>query len=191
MNESDGDSLSWGGGRGLHRIQKSPCRSILSSHQDRLQLKLEFCAASTILPGPGPFPMRPWAAGSHGITSGSVSLRQSWPLERGALWTPRRPAPALHSSRLEVYLPDSRFSGSGADRCTLRGRSRVQGAPHRASGSRFCPRTLQSAFAPPLACHHTGRGGPGGSCSPRDSWATPASLSQGCQCLLPGSLTSA
>ena len=95
-----------------------------------------------------------------------MSLRQSWPLERGAPWTRRRPAPVLHSSRLEVYLPDSKFSGSGADRCTPRGRSRVQGAPHRASGSPFCPRTLQSALAPPLACRHTGRGGPGGAAFP-------------------------
>ena len=93
-----------------------------------------------------------------------MSLGQSRRFERGSSWTPRSPAPVLHSSRLEVYLPDSRFSSSGTDRCTPRGQSRVQGAPHRAGGSPLCRCTLQSAFAPPLACRNTGRGAPGGSC---------------------------
>lgn len=95
-----------------------------------------------------------------------MSLGQSRPLERGSSWTPRRPAPVLHSSRLEVYLPDSGFASSGTDRCTPRGQSRVQGEPHRAGGSPLCRCTLQSALAPPLACRHTGRGAPGGSCFP-------------------------
>ena len=89
-----------------------------------------------------------------------MSLGQSRPLERGSSWTPRRPAPVLHSSRLEVYLPDSGSSSSGTDRCTPRGQSRVQGER---TGRAEAP----SAAAPfSLACRHPGRGAPGGSCFP-------------------------
>lgn len=96
---------------------------------------------------------------------------------------PQAPGPALHSSRLEVYLPDSRFSGSGPDRCTPRGVEARSKERLGASGSPFCP----APFSLPLpllwpAATQGGGGGPGGAAF-QDSRATPASLSQGCQCL--------
>lgn len=75
-----------------------------------------------------------------------MSLGQSWPLERGSLWTPRLPAPVRVASPvlcstavISIYLPDSGSSGSGGDRCTPRGQSRVQRAPHTAGEAPSAP----------------------------------------------------
>ena len=125
-----------------------------------------------------------------------MSLGQSWPLERGSLWTPRRPAPvlvaspALHSPAVvSIYLPDSGFPGSGGDRCTPRGQSRVQGAPHTAgeAPSAPAPSSLPSPLRWPAATQRCPTEEP----LLQARSGHPSFALTGCLCLLPGSLMSA
>lgn len=64
------------------------------------QLKLEFCAASTILPGPQALPHVTVGSREPRNHVGQCEPQESWPLERGARGPPgARPCAPQQSSR--------------------------------------------------------------------------------------------